>query len=648
MSAPGQPFLFGIDTPTPLRPEPNGFSFEGWCFRPDQAGAGDVRLVVDDRIFPARGHLRRSDVSRDHPGQPQAAFSGFRITGRLPFGLHVGRLESRIGGDAWLFVRFLAIPVLPPALRGKIEKPEGMDAITTPARVQGWCFHPEFALRELTLRYGRVEVPCESGGERADVARLFPAHPAAARAGFITRENLPRGAGKLSLRAVTSCGRVYFLRTDRKVAIARGAEPKPPARPPRPRHAALPAPAGGATPRRTASGPASPESPNVLFALYGDFSSNSALHVVGLARELCALGLDCAVAVPKDKESLAYHRDTPFLALNFDELPGLAAVYRDGRGPGLIHAWTTRENVRRFCTQARQAHGSRLFVHLEDNEHELLESRLGRRWGELRAMPPAALDPLVPGDLSHPRHAEEFLRSADGATVILDRLREHVPAGLAAETLWPATDARHFYPRPVNHALRARLGLSPEDVVLFYHGNVHASNAAEVRELYLATALLNEGGRRAQLVRAGDDAVDFLGADAARVRPHVISLGRINHHHHLPALMALTDFFVQPGAPGPFNDYRFPSKLPDFFALGRPVILPRTNVGLVTRHLSDAYVLPAADAPAIAHAVRELRAKPALAAALAEGAARFAREHFSWRKSAEKLLGFYRARSAVR
>ena len=31
-------------------------------------------------------------------------------------------------------------------------------------------------------------------------------------------------------------------------------------------------------------------------------------------------------------------------------------------------------------------------------------------------------------------------------------------------------------------------------------------------------------------------------------------------------LLAAADVFVQPGGPSPFNDYRFPSKLPDFLA----------------------------------------------------------------------------------
>ena len=109
--------------------------------------------------------------------------------------------------------------------------------------------------------------------------------------------------------------------------------------------------------------------------------------------------------------------------------------------------------------------------------------------------------------------------------------------------------------------------------------------------------------------------------------------------------MALADFFVQPGAPDAFNDYRFPSKLPEFFALGRPVVLPRTNLGASLRHGTDAWVLDRADAAGIATAVRALRADPALAEKLSRGAAAYAAEHFSWARSAAALAKFHAALS---
>ena len=47
----------------------------------------------------------------------------------------------------------------------------------------------------------------------------------------------------------------------------------------------------------------------------------------------------------------------------------------------------------------------------------------------------------------------------------------------------------------------------------------------------------------------------------------------------IPGYLALADAYVQPGAPDDFNRYRLPSKLPEFLAMGRPVILPACNLG---------------------------------------------------------------------
>jgi glycosyltransferase involved in cell wall biosynthesis len=262
---------------------------------------------------------------------------------------------------------------------------------------------------------------------------------------------------------------------------------------------------------------------------------------------------------------------------------------------------------------------------------------------ELLALPPAELDALVPSILSHPRRSRAFLESADAATVILDRLRDLVPVNKPVQTLWPAADENVFFARPIPWGLRRALDWDETHTVLFYHGNVHATNASEVRELYAAVLALNQAGTPTTLLRVGRDEVDFLGDLAAPIAPHVVNLGRIEHQHHLAPLMALADFFVQPGEADAFNDYRFPSKLPEFFSIGRPVILPHTNLGTLLRHGEEAWILPRADAAGITEAVQTLRADVALTARLTSGALAVAATRFNWQRTAEALRDFYNA-----
>jgi glycosyltransferase involved in cell wall biosynthesis len=110
----------------------------------------------------------------------------------------------------------------------------------------------------------------------------------------------------------------------------------------------------------------------------------------------------------------------------------------------------------------------------------------------------------------------------------------------------------------------------------------------------------------------------------------------------VPRYLALADVLVQPGPADAINCYRFPSKLPEFFAMGRPVVLPRANVGLEVEDGEEALLLDSGDAADIAARVERILSDSALASRLAAGARRFAERSFSWPRSAAVLHEFYR------
>jgi glycosyltransferase involved in cell wall biosynthesis len=377
-----------------------------------------------------------------------------------------------------------------------------------------------------------------------------------------------------------------------------------------------------------------------LFVLYGDFTSNSANHVAAFADELIGRGFDCIVAVPSHMETIGSQPQARFLGIEYADLDQLPSYFRDNRAPAVVHAWTTRESVREFCNEVVSRFGSEVVIHLEDNEREILARHLKCKWDQLVEKSSVELAEIVPRSLSHPIHAEEFLRSAQGVTVIVDPLAQFVPSEVPHATIWPAASAA-FSARPPHPQLRTRLGITLNDIVLFYHGNVHQANADEVSELYRAVVQLNAQGHPTWLVRTGRDSPEFTQNLDAKTRKHIIEIGFVKRPQDLPEFMRLADFFVQPGEAGSFNDYRFPSKLPEFFALGRPVILPRTNVGLTLTHLQSACVLDKADASSIAAAVIMLRNDPDLTKKLSAGALQFSADRFSWPQSTDRLIAFY-------
>jgi glycosyltransferase involved in cell wall biosynthesis len=378
---------------------------------------------------------------------------------------------------------------------------------------------------------------------------------------------------------------------------------------------------------------------NVLFVLYQNFACNSANHVDGIARQLTAMGCDCIAAVPAAPTQAELLGSVPYQTATFEQVLTGEIGFDDGGAIDVAHFWTPREINRRFCERLRNGRTFATIIHMEDNEDLIARSQLGASLDEYANG--QKLDGF-PSHLSHPLHWKKFLASADGLTVIIDALREIIPGDKPVELAWPSTDERKFHPRPIDPALRQELGIKPGHTVLAYHGNVHQANFREVRSLYLAVALLNREGWPATLLRMGRDHIEVDPLFRRWAAEHTRTIGFVPDRARLAELLSQADLFVQPGLCDVFNQYRFPSKVPDFFALARPVVLPRTNIGLVTRHGEDAYVLDEANGPAIADAVKAIVRDEDLRRTLSAGARRFFETNLSWSATAAKILSLYR------
>ena len=101
---------------------------------------------------------------------------------------------------------------------------------------------------------------------------------------------------------------------------------------------------------------------NVLFASYGGFDCNSSPFIAAYANELAAMGHDTTVAVAcrlpddlRDYGRVAFRATDHVTALR--ECP-----FADGRPADIVHAWTPREAVRRFCAGYAQSHSCRVVV----------------------------------------------------------------------------------------------------------------------------------------------------------------------------------------------------------------------------------------------------------------------------------------------
>ncbi len=383
---------------------------------------------------------------------------------------------------------------------------------------------------------------------------------------------------------------------------------------------------------------------NILFVNYGDFKTNSLNHIAGFANALCAAGHACVVAVPSGPETISAIRDPLFIPATYAAALAKPGLFPDARPADLIHAWTPREGVRKFVLayQRLLATPARVIIHLEDNERYLIEAYTGKPFSELRTASPHDTDRWLVDGLPHPLRHESFLRVADGITHIVDRLKEHVPAGIPTQLLPPPVDFNLYRPTAPDAALRLKLGLRPDEKVIVFTGSNTFANEPEMRELYLAVALLNQRGTPTRLIRTGFNSPTFLASLAFDYPTFVLDLGFVEKSK-LPQLLALADVLVQPGHPGPFNDFRLPSKLPEFLAAGKPVVLPPTNLALLMQDGREAVFLETGAPEEIAATCQRLFADPKLCATLGQNAVAFAHRHFDSAANTRALAAFYAA-----
>jgi len=379
---------------------------------------------------------------------------------------------------------------------------------------------------------------------------------------------------------------------------------------------------------------------NVLFVNYHDFSSNSAIHIFHFANQLIEIGVDCGVCVPNNKQTVHLIGEAKFKVYNYKDFNNKKAQFQDGRGPDIIHAWTPREVVREFTLKLKDYYDCKIIVHLEDNEEAIIKATYNIDSALIKTLPEKVLSRILDKQYSHPIKYKQFLEQADGITAIIDRLLEFKPQHKQAEVIWPGYEETLFMPQPADIRLKNKLGISHDDFVVVYSGNVHHSNRTEVYNLYLAIAALNRIGLKIKLVRTGRDFVDLYDDVLNEWKDCFINLGFVDRTT-LPKIMALSDVFVQPGKADEFNEFRFPSKIPEFFAMGKTVILPRSNIG---KYLSDEYncfLLYKGDALEISGKIEFVYKNKDECELIGKRGREFAVNNFKWSINSKKLFEFY-------
>jgi glycosyltransferase involved in cell wall biosynthesis len=373
-----------------------------------------------------------------------------------------------------------------------------------------------------------------------------------------------------------------------------------------------------------------------------NFRGNSAMHVFSIAVELQKLGHECCILVPDSPETIYDHDEPSFEVIDYATALENGLPFIDGGAPDILHAWSPREHVRKITQLLAREFGCRYAVHMEDNEEQIVQDEVRTLdYSELRLLPDAVLDALITPHRSHPRRYRDFIANASGYSCLINRLLEFKPENIPGVVFWPGFDPPFAAINGNNRvAVRNRFGLAPDDIVLLYSGNVHLSVVGDLQRLYVAAGLLRSSGLPIKLVRTGLTQAD-IGLDHRHgTDSYLVELAFVPRKD-VPMLIAASDILVQPGKSDAFNDYRFPSKLPEYLVSGRPVILPNSNIGTVLEHGKHVLKLQTGSIKEIAAAIRQLVESPGLAQSLAAQSREFALENLTWTKAAKSLDALY-------
>ena len=368
---------------------------------------------------------------------------------------------------------------------------------------------------------------------------------------------------------------------------------------------------------------------NILFVNYGDATTNSLEHINGFARALRQLGHDCVIALT----TLPFGWKKAEKFIDYSQMPRLQEFFTDGRWADIIHAWTPRENVRRVVIKSLQDHYTPFVVHLEDNERHITEQFTGRQLEELRKLSDRELSTVMSNGHTHPWRGSHFLEISNGVTVITPSLQELAPASHPSQVICPGVSSELFHPQPPDLGWRSKL--RPGEKMIYYAGGINVVNAPDFLTLYEGVVELNKRGFSCQLWQTGPSTL----TDAAS-RPYLKYLGLVEQTE-VVKLLASADVLVQPGKIDVFNKYRLPSKIPQFLAMGRPTVVPATNIGLELVDDEETLLLKTGTATEIADQCQRIFENPELAKRIATGGAAWARQHCNWVNNAGVLLKFY-------
>lgn len=404
----------------------------------------------------------------------------------------------------------------------------------------------------------------------------------------------------------------------------------------------------------------------ITYIGFGDFHRYAGMkQLYHFAQEVCRQGHQAQILIAGSAETVHSMEEPPLAGIIEMRFAGpllAKAVRRRVKDfhPDIIHVWTPRHVPALAGYQLHLLTGARVLVDHEDDEEYHLDY-MHRSWianwrkGIRRLAIPIIyarnvmvswISPLDK-DSNARRGAKEAItyQVLMGAALAHTTISPNLTASIKREAptkpvylLYPGANLEMFRPRPRDTDIEARLGLS-HNAVLVYSGTMDLDIFGWFMEV-LRQIISQRNDIR--LVLIGEDGFRTEGERIAQrlgTQSFYQLIGQVPYAQ-VPRYLGLADILVQHPI-DQANHLRLPAKLPEYLAMGKPVITFASGIGESLKdgmHVRKLYTDNASEA---AKVVCELLDAPSICESLGRSARSLAEDRFNWEKNGSHLVAIY-------
>jgi len=381
---------------------------------------------------------------------------------------------------------------------------------------------------------------------------------------------------------------------------------------------------------------------NILFVLYGDLNTNTSIPITLFAKYLHAQGHQCAIAVPENPDSTQATLNHFLPAFGFDQiLEKNCAIFPGEESAHVVHACTPRIVVYEFICKYMNIIPTPLAIYLEDNEEWITQATLDATENSILSFTNNEINNRLPRNFSHPFERLYFIGLCDLAILIQKKLAVTIPSFVPQKIVPWGYDLEEFHSQLESiDEVRQKYDIPNTAKVIVYPGGLNLHTASSIKDLCEAVIQINQQGVHCILVRTGPGPLTHIDPNNDYPKGLIRDLGIIPRSD-IPSLLSIADVFVQPGRINPFEDLRLPSKIPEFLAMAKPLLLPNCHIADMFEDGIDAMILKTGEPQEIAAKCLEIFADEELSARLGERARLIALEHFETHKQTNLLVEAY-------